>query len=262
MADPRDPRETGLDGEEADLARVLRALPAGEPSGRVDAAILAAARDAASSGRPARRSRGLPGWAIGSAAAAVLAIGIGLQLPTRVPESQPEQAPAEPVAAPAPQARAVEKPVQDAAPAAEPVFAPPPPPPAAPAPEPARQAAKPLPAESLGERKESANLAREAEAREQAEALEDIEVSGSRLRAPPAAAASPAPPPTDEAAFAADSVLPPVEADRRLYPESWLERIRERLRQGDRAGARASLLDYQRTYPRHDIPEDLAPLLQ
>lgn len=252
MADPRDPRETGLDGEEADLARVLRALPAGEPSGRVDAAILAAARDAASSGRPARRSRGLPGWAIGSAAAAVLAIGIGLQLPTRVPQSQPEQAPAEPVAAPAPQARAVEKSVQDAAPAAEPVFAPPPPPPAAPAPEPARQAARPPPAESLGQRQESANLAREAEAREQAEALEDIEVSGSRLRAPP----------TDEAAFAADSVLPPVEADRRLYPESWLERIRERLRQGDRAGARASLLDYQRTYPRHDIPEDLAPLLQ
>ena len=81
MNSPQDPRKDPLQDDEVDLARVLRALPGGEPSPRVDAAILAAARNA-TAGAPARahRRRGLPGWALGTAAAAVLAVGIGLQL--------------------------------------------------------------------------------------------------------------------------------------------------------------------------------------
>ncbi len=90
MTAPQPPRTDPLQDDELDLQRVLRALPATEPSARVDAAILAAATDAAS---PAPR-RGLPGlrwlptWAIGTAAAAVLAIGVGTQLrPALAPQA-------------------------------------------------------------------------------------------------------------------------------------------------------------------------------
>ncbi|HEY9144957.1 MAG TPA: hypothetical protein VIM90_13120, partial [Arenimonas sp.] len=46
MNSPQDPRKDPLQDDEVDLARVLRALPGGEPSPHVDAAILAAARNA------------------------------------------------------------------------------------------------------------------------------------------------------------------------------------------------------------------------
>ena len=80
MNTPKDPRHPPLQDEEADLARVLRALPAGEPPAAVDAAILKAASDALAAGGAARPRRRLPGWAFGTAAAAVLAIGIGMNL--------------------------------------------------------------------------------------------------------------------------------------------------------------------------------------
>ncbi|KAA2285517.1 hypothetical protein [Arenimonas fontis] len=83
MNTPQDPRTQPLAGEEAELARVLRALPAGEPPARVDAAILRAATDAAAGrdgGRPVPSRRRLPAWALGTAAAAVLAVFVGGQL--------------------------------------------------------------------------------------------------------------------------------------------------------------------------------------
>ena len=80
MTTPKDPRHPPLPDEEAALARVLRALPAGEPPAALDAAILKAASDALAAGGAARPRRRLPGWAIGTAAAAVLAIGIGMNL--------------------------------------------------------------------------------------------------------------------------------------------------------------------------------------
>ena len=90
MSTPHDPRRHPLQDDEVELARVLRALPAGEPSSKVDAAILAAAGDAVAGTRmPAKRRRrtgaawALPSWAVGTAAAAVLAIGIGTQLVPR-----------------------------------------------------------------------------------------------------------------------------------------------------------------------------------
>jgi hypothetical protein len=80
-----DPTNGALDPDERELARVLRALPSGEPPAALDARILRAAADAAASA-PARRRRalGLFGggsalWGIGTAAAAVLALGIGWQ---------------------------------------------------------------------------------------------------------------------------------------------------------------------------------------
>ncbi len=71
-----------LGPDERELARILRALPAVEPSAALDAKILRAAADASAS-RGRRRSGWLGAggalWGIGSAAAAVLALGIGWQ---------------------------------------------------------------------------------------------------------------------------------------------------------------------------------------
>jgi TolA-binding protein len=52
-----------------------------------------------------------------------------------------------------------------------------------------------------------------------------------------------------------------VRADVRLYPESWIRKIRTRLKQGDTAGARASLKLFVETYPQEAVPENLKPLL-
>jgi len=51
-----------------------------------------------------------------------------------------------------------------------------------------------------------------------------------------------------------------VDDDDALEPAAWIERIRERVRQGDTAGARASLARLLKTHPGTDIPADLAPL--
>jgi len=285
MAHPQDPRQPPLQDDEAALARVLHALPAGEPSARVDAAILAAARNAAAAQRPARASRRLPAWAIGTAAAAVLAVGIGLQLrpdqASGLPEGLPVDVPGEPVATPLPP-----PPPAPALP-----VPPPPPPPAfaeppaasmpAPAPEVMDEAAarerriesaKARARAEMDQQLQSASAEREAAGRAQAERLENVEVTGSRraMAPPPVAAAPPAPPAPpapapqslDTAGAAKAMPLPPVDEDAALAPEAWLERIRERLRQGDRAGARASLLRLQHAHPALAIPDDLATLRQ
>ncbi len=77
------PPNEPLDEQEREVARILRALPGGEPPPALDAAILrAAANAAASSKRPVRRALASAGalWGIGSAAAAVLALGVAWQL--------------------------------------------------------------------------------------------------------------------------------------------------------------------------------------
>lgn len=77
-----------LDEDERELARVLRALPASEPSSALDQRILRAAADAgAAPRRPVRHWLAFGGasWGIGGAAAAVLALGVSWHLidPTR-----------------------------------------------------------------------------------------------------------------------------------------------------------------------------------
>ncbi|MGH8107944.1 MAG: hypothetical protein ACREO1_04385 [Arenimonas sp.] len=75
-----------LDDEERELARVVRALPGGEPPAALDALILKAATDAVASSQPQKRSfwgKGLLGtsalW-MGTAAASILTVGIGWQV--------------------------------------------------------------------------------------------------------------------------------------------------------------------------------------
>jgi hypothetical protein len=123
-----------LDAQEREFARILGALPGGEPPAALDAAILRAATNAARrrSGRP--RACSLPPaamWGIGSAAAAVLALGVAWQL-----RYGDERAPA---AASAPAAQMVNERADDEAvqvelgtQAADAPFVPPPPPPASP----------------------------------------------------------------------------------------------------------------------------------
>lgn len=284
MTQPQDPRKQPLQDDEIALARVLRALPAGEPSASVDDAILRAATDAASPGRrrPARVLPWLPTWAIGTAAAAVLAVGIGTQLrpplaPVASPASRSE------AAKPMPQARErlsvdlIEADQADTPPPASAPSAlrqstrtapPPPPPPSASAPMPAQ----PLPAAeaqafpataakapieeapALGAANENATVAEMAPQRESrlpSEATDQArrvhqEAYARRAQAKASADAAPD-----------AEILPPSADDARLGADAWLERIRERLRQGDSAGARASLRLFVQAHPEASVPSDL-----
>lgn len=259
---PLPPRTAPLQDDEIVLARVLRALPGEGPSGRVDAAILAAATDAvAGEGAPATPSRRgprglrwLPTWAVGTAAAAVLAVGVGSQLrPPLAPERRvPAQAEtAAPIPAPAPRVpiELVDPtPPRDSPPTFPPPEAPrtvarpsgPPPPPPPPPPAPVLAEPFPVPAP--------------AAAAPAAPALED---AAEAFAPPPSTIAE-----ADSAGLAMRKAgaLPPVAADATLPPEAWLERIRERVRAGDRTGARESLARFRRAHPRVPVPDDLALL--
>jgi hypothetical protein len=311
---PQDPRKDPLQDDEIALARVLRALPAGEPSPSVDAAILAAATDAV----PRRRKAGaglrwLPTWALGTAAAAVLAVGIGMQLrPPLVPPpptastseqarelpqarprmavdlAEPELAPIPPPAPPPSQPQAAPRTTAPAAPA-PPV--PVPEAPALPAASSAREEAAPSAFDDVGgfaPPPGSAPMGTQAAERESG-TLDRIEVSGSRLRAPnttnhaariaeaeAAASEAHAQAAADDRArrrsetdaasarqsqAKAEAVpLPPVSEDATLPPGEWLDRIRARRDQGDRPGARESLVLFLRAHPDAPVPGDLAPL--
>jgi hypothetical protein len=112
--------------------------------------------------------------------------------------------------------------------------------------------------------------------------LDSIMVTGSRVTtrdrqaktregAAPAAAPPPPPPP----AASAGSVQPsaarnalrrtdlqvPVDADTRLPPEEWLDRIRLRRDLGDNANALRSLQLFVQEHPFQRVPDDLRPLL-
>lgn len=291
MNSPQDPRKHPLQDDEVALARVLRALPGGEPSPHVDAAILAAARNAtAASPSQAHRRRGLPGWALGTAAAAVLAVGIGLQLqPAReaLPDGVSAEAPASASATDAelqqievtgsrlkraeieeadlaaPQAKP-QSPAPQLAPPTVVSLEAPPPPPAPPAParvvatEPLREA-EAAAARALAddvrslERSAPAERARAEASQSEARSAPVPVAESAPMQEAADAAGAPAP-----SAFSADDILPPVDEDARLAADDWLERIRDRIRQGDRAGASASLQRFERTHPDITLPPDLA----
>ena len=340
MTPPQDPRKHPLQDDEVALARVLRALPSGEPPASVDDAILRAATDAVSPGRrkPAPGLRWLPTWAIGTAAAAVLAVGIGIQLrpplnreaaPASVSETvkplpqarermsvdlvEPDQAAAPPPASAPPQPRRAIRTAPPPPPPPPPAIAPapqaaaeaeafpapaaPPAPPAETAdPSAAEEAAAPAAAAEQREtrlRSEATDQARRAhqesyarraqsKAAAQAPARQDqagdAAASGANRTLPqvgftapapapapapvadaPAAAAAPVGEALADAAATAD-ILPPVAEDARLAPDDWLDRIRERRRQGDSAGARASLRLFVQAHPEAPVPSDLARL--
>jgi hypothetical protein len=215
VTSPQDPRQQPLQDDEIALARVLRALPAGEPSPRLDAAILAAATDAVAAApgdrprarKPRRALPWLPTWAIGTAAA-VLAVGIGIQLrpplaptvspqaekaeayrplpdapPLRVELPEPELAPAPPPAPPAaqPPAPPAAQPAQVQGQTRTPLPPPPPPPPPAPVVEPPPAPAPTAMADAFPA------IATEEPAAEAAESdtLDSITVTGTRMAPPP-----------------------------------------------------------------------------
>ena len=301
MTQPQDPRKSPLQDDEIALARVLRALPPAEPPAHLDEAILRVATDALSPERrkPVRGLRWLPTWAIGTAAAAVLAVGIGVQLRPPLAPQYPASGVAE-KAPERPEARerlAIELIQPDQAPAPPPASAPPepsrssgrPPPPPAPAPpvpvappvasaaiEPVPQA---LPAEAA-----TPYLSDES-AMEFDRPPEPVEITGSRVpreatdqarrahresyarRAQAKAgeasgAAAPAPQNSGPVSGLAEAqaTAAPVAEDARLSQADWLDRIRERRRRGDDDGARASLRLFQQAHPGAPVPSDLARL--
>ena len=129
---------------------------------------------------------------------------------------------------------------------------------------------------------------REASAKaEDSTTLDSIAVTGSRVKSrerpartkdvvsAPAPAPAAAPPPPPPPAASAGSAQPsaarnalrrtdlqvPVDADTRLPPEEWLDRIRLRRDLGDNANALRSLQLFVQEHPFQRVPEDLRPLL-
>lgn len=281
-----------FDSEEVNAARAYRALPGGEPSEELDARILAAARTIVPSAR-----RGARPWfmsaGLGAAAAAVMAAGIGWQLGWlgSVPGSvmMPAETQRSDAGAAARQTSAQEETAERVDidlikaerkaenDAAKPVVAPaappapeirrrPAPPPAPPPPPPAASddlrdatplvlseptlsapAPQPFPAESAAATEADAvrgAAAPAGSAREQ--------TSGPRRVAPATASG---------VGLAKQIALPPWSEDATLDLEAWLERIRERVRQGDRQGAEFSLRRFVLTHPQRAVPRELQRLL-
>lgn len=295
-----EPTREPLDENEREFARVVRALPGGEPSASLDARILKAAQDAVAAA-PSRRARSWAAggalWGIGSAAAAVLAIGVGWQV--LAPPSSTLPVPATPTSsAPAameesgttvefkdeaPRAFDNSPPPPEAA-AAQPRPArapmPPPPPPAAPPP-PAMEAPSPFIDEHVAANSAAAasDAVASAESDAAATAAEPAvaarssglvgkaaETESRRERAmdqavagaaAPTAVAAPAPAATRPASQAAAA-----KADYRGKPANWLAHIRQLRDAEDLAGARESLRNFKKRYPDYVIPTDLAPLLR
>lgn len=265
-----------LDDEERELARILHALPAGEPSAALDAKILRAAQNAVAAAPDRKRWLAWgSGWlslgGLSTAAAAVLTVGVAWQV-------------VGPAFMPAPQVHipAVESVSDDAlsvdisgvasgTPVIEPV-------------EPlstdsyesgdvrgAADAAKAT-ASAAVERQSSATV-------EQAlpppavmadSAHSEIDEHFNEFSAP--AAAAPAPPASARATMEskAENELqgnqrsPESKArdDMRLSPRAWIRKIRARIAEGDVATARVSLGYYASRYPEYGVPEDLKDLLE
>lgn len=298
MSTPMPPNEP-LDAQEREFARILRALPAGgaEPPPALDAAVLRAANNAAAaSRRPGAKLLASAGalWGIGSAAAAVLALGVVWQMKYGAPDRAPAAASAPaaqvvsdreedeavpvdfdayrgdaPASAPPPMAKPAEQPqapgrVLERAPMA--AAAPPPPPPAP----------EPYPADHLDEHvARDAVVASEmqAEAAAGAAAANDqAQRADTREREAGYAAAKSAPAPAAPPATSADSselskisavggLAEPRQEAAPVKPATWLAEIRRLRDAGKLAEARAKLVEFRRAYPNWVIPTDLAPLL-
>jgi hypothetical protein len=278
-------RHQPLDADERELARVLRALPAGEPPSSLDAKILAMARDAVvttpsvgDEARPRRTPRFA--WGLGAAASCVLAAGlvwrmggfggesldaVGSAAPEAAADvaaaaAQPQPAP------PMPEAESASIAVEIGGPRAAPrtTIVPPPPPPAE---TPTRQRAAAASAENLAaERREALPDAR---ASDSAFAPEPpVADAALAMPAPVAAPAAPAP----AAAMAEQAELQrvvvtgsridadlarPVAEDGNAGAQAWIQRIRARIARGDEDGARESLEAFIAQHAGKPLPQDL-----
>jgi hypothetical protein len=196
-----------LDEHERELARIVRALPGGEPPAALDAAILrAAANAAAASRRPGARWLASAGalWGIGGAAAAVLALGVSWQMMYPAPPSSL----AEPASAPAMSEEADDAPVsiefKDQVPRDFDNSGPPPPPPLA-KPAPSRRAQPAMNAPASAPPSEPLPQAFAADSLDEHVASEADADSGVAAMAAPAPAAPPAPVVADREAYSAKS---------------------------------------------------------
>jgi len=284
------PTTEALDEQERELARVLRALPGGEPPAALDARILKAAGNAAAaSSRPRTRWIASAGalWGIGGAAAAVLALGVSWQL--MYPDNRsmrPEAAPAArmedkaedstvsvelkdrqssgpgnaPTQSPALKS-AMQAPAAQAYSAAPVAPAPPPPPTTAALPE-------PFASEHLDEHvTTSADSAASAE-----QVLPSAAIAGrpegvsNAVQAAPAAKAAAAESQLSQRAAASEAAATGGLAMERepgpMKPSNWLAHIRQLRDQNQSAEAKASLVQFHKRYPDFVIPSDLAPLLR
>ena len=150
--------------------------------------------------------------------------------------------------------------------AAEPAAPPPPAPPAGPPaeeapivfdlPEPApAPVAAPSPAANAG-------AARDAQMQQRQQALEKS-AAAKTVATEEAAAAASVRSARDNEGFS-DAELdhqPPASADSPQVQRAWLQRIREMLAEGNEDGARDSLTEFKRRYPRYALPDDLQALL-
>lgn len=295
MTEPKPPTEAH-DEAERELARILRALPGGEPSPELDAHILrSAANAAASSRKPQLRWLASAGglWGIGAAAAAVLALGVSWQMldPSRgfgertspVSVSQesdsavvvelgetrhdaPQPMPGPPAAiAPAP-ARAE----GGASPMAKSVASPP----SQSSPPPSARAAEPLsfPHDGLG-----ASAAARSEPAPQVSAVDIGSAESSadltaaqmgtidarqRKAAESNMAARDALSAREQSADFARTAAPSPPPPDPMKPASWLAQVRQLVSANRTEEARASLKLFHKRYPNFVVPADLAPLLR
>lgn len=277
------PPNEPLDEQERELARIVRALPGGEPPAALDARILKAAANAtAASRRPRSRWLASAGalWGIGGAAAAVLALGVGWQI--MYPAQRSSSSESAPAAVMADQAEdsAISVEFKDRAVPAFENSAPPPavanavPAPrarartaaAAPAPPAPAQMPKAFAGDQLDE-----HVAAGAEAGASADAMVASQAMSTRQERATAAKAASAEaqaraetttPQASLSAPAATGALSDTTALPRMKPANWLAHIRQ-LRDDNRtAEAKASLLEFRQRYPDFVIPSDLAPLLR
>jgi hypothetical protein len=303
---PTDPTNGALDPDERELARVLRALPSGEPPAALDARILRAAADAAAS-TPARRRRalGLFGggsamWGIGTAAAAVLALGIGWQAmyghQALLPSSSPVALPADATGDDSVSVEFRDR-TSLAEKASEAAGAPPPPPPAladrefprlrarapgasraapAAATAPASPAPEAFPDTGLDEHvaahaeagaaanaADATAFAIEQEAPLRAAVERRAEAAETASLSAKAAQSAGVAAQRAEAARADQAQAEPAQAGNaaRLRPASWLAQVRSLRAAGKTDEARARLVEFRKAYPHWVIPTDLAPLL-
>ncbi|OGT57101.1 MAG: hypothetical protein A3E01_13540 [Gammaproteobacteria bacterium RIFCSPHIGHO2_12_FULL_63_22] len=295
MTAPKPPTEAH-DDQERELARILRALPAGEPSPELDARILRSAANAsASSRKPHVRWFASAGglWGIGAAAAAVLALGVSWQMldpsrgygertsPVSVAQESdsavvvelgetrrdaPQPMPGPPPAnAPAP-AR-----VQDSgAPMAKAVAEAPRPAPAAPA-----RASEPLsfPHDGLDEgvaaRSEAAPKVSgidvasvESTTILTAEQIGKVEARQRKAADANLAARDAAGSAREQSADVSGFAAPSATATGPMKPAAWLAQVRQLLAANRTEEARASLKLFHKRYPNYVVPADLAPLLR
>ena len=289
-------RHDPLDADERELARVLRALPAGEPPSALDARILAMARDAVvttplqkdeAQPRPRRAPR--IAWGLGVAASCVFAAGlvwrmggfgtesfdlVGTELREDMAPSaanaEPDVQPAAPLP-PAPEEH-ISVEIGVAATPARTIAPPPPPPPPmeAPAPQAAVASAPAAPPPAPPALPAPAAPAAMAEARPEAERAR--EQSMMRMAPAPAPAAAPGGSLADDAADESASLesitvfgsrvagvdaATVVSEDSKAGPQTWIQRIRARIDRGDTEGARQSLEGFIERYPRKPLPQDL-----